>query len=201
MADHDNEIENSPMLDRRLMLLGLAAVPAAASAASERPIDRFPSFNARRMTQDQKINELLDREEIRELIARYAHRTAQGVSVADMFTDDGVFTVRFPGRPPRISTGRAELDKTYANVNIAGDHPLPMIHNQLIVINGHEATGLCSNELRWRENDESMIGSGYYQDSFRRDAGIWKFVSRDMTFIHWVPIQKGWSEDRSMPKR
>ena len=186
-------------MDRRLVLLGLVAVPAAASATIEHPIDRFPSFNANKKTRDQKIDELLDREEIKELIARYAHRTAQGVSVADMFTDDGVFTVRYPGRPPSVSRGRAQLNKTYANVTIAGDHPLPMIHNQLIVIDGDQATGLCSNELRWREGNDSMIGSGYYQDSFRREASVWRFVSRDMTFIHWVPIQQGWVKSQINP--
>jgi hypothetical protein len=68
-----------------------------------------------------------------------------------------------------------------------------MIHNHVISISGDEAIGVCSNELRMTENGRSMIGSGYYQDSYRRENGRWKFVLRDMTFIHWVPIQEGWA--------
>ena len=142
---------------------------------------------------EKKIQELIDREEIRELIARYAHRIAQGISVADMFTDDGVFIVRFPGRPVIAVNGREKLDETYSVDNAISDHPLPMIHNVLIEISGSEAIGVCSNELRLTENGKSMIGSGYYQDRFRRENGRWKFSRRDMTFIHWVPIQQGWA--------
>jgi len=150
------------------------------------------TFRAFQNSASDKIQELIDREEIRELIARYAHRIAQGVSVADMFTDDGVFVVRFPGRPVIAVSGREKLEKTYSVDNAPSDHPLPMIHNVLIEISGSEAIGVCSNELRMTENGKSMIGSGYYQDRFRRENGRWKFSRRDMTFIHWVPIQQGW---------
>lgn len=143
---------------------------------------------------EKKIQELIDREEIRELIARYAHRIAQGISVADLFTDDGVFIVRFPGRPVLAVNGREKLDETYSVADATSDHPLPMIHNVLIEISGTEAVGVCSNELRLTENGKSMIGSGYYQDRFRREDDRWKFSRRDMTFVHWVPIQKGWAK-------
>jgi len=133
----------------------------------------FRAFQNQRV--GKKDQELIDREEIRELIARYAHRIAQGISVADMFTDDGVFIVRFPGRPVIAVNGREKLDETYSVDNAISDHPLPMIHNVLIEISGSEAIGVCSNELRLTENGKSMIGSGYYQDRFRRENGRWKF--------------------------
>jgi hypothetical protein len=152
----------------------------------------FEAFEGKSL--EEKVQELCDREELRELIARYAHRVAQGVSVADMFCDDGAFIVRYPGKPPSVSRGRAELNATFANVRNAGGNPLPMIHNYVLRISRDEAVGVCSNELRWSANGESMIGSGYYQDRFRREAGRWKFVERDMTFIHWVPLAEGWAQ-------
>jgi hypothetical protein len=110
-----------------------------------------------------------------------------------MFTDDGVFIVRFPGRPIMEARGRAELDALYQPGWHNPVRPLPMIHNHVVRIVGDRAIGICSNELRMTEAGESMIGSGFYEDEFRRENGQWKFVVREMTFMHWVPIQQGWS--------
>ena len=69
-----------------------------------------------------------------------------------------------------------------------------MIHNALLEIAGDEAHGLCSNEVRATQNGQSIIGSGYYEDRFRREGGEWKFSLRDSTFFHWVRLQEGWAE-------
>ena len=53
------------------------------------------------------------------------------------------------------------------------------------------------NARRMTENGKSMIGSGYYLDQMRRENGRWRFVVRDMHFIHWVPIQEGWASQGS----
>lgn len=165
-----------------------------ASGTDDVPLHRtrFSAFEGK--TPEQVLQELQDREEIRELIARYAHCVANGVSVAELLTDDGAFIVRTPGNPPKIKRGRAELDAEYAKLEVIAEHPLPMIHNHILEISGDEARGVCSNELRIVENGESIIASGHYEDSFRRVDGRWKFVVRDMHFAHWVPIQKGWAK-------
>ena len=139
------------------------------------------------------IRELADREEIRDLIATYAHRMAHGPAVADLFTDDGAYLNRGTGsRPPREVRGRAALDEYYGDRTGWRDHPLPMIHNQLIAVDGDEATGICSVEIRMAEDGVSVIASGYYKDRFRREDGRWKFAEREVSFFHWVPLQKGW---------
>ncbi|MBV8359341.1 MAG: hypothetical protein JO189_15610 [Deltaproteobacteria bacterium] len=45
-------------------------------------------------TLEQQVQEIADREEIKELTAKYAHWVVQGVSakVAKLFTDNGAFT-------------------------------------------------------------------------------------------------------------
>jgi hypothetical protein len=151
----------------------------------------FTAFEGK--SSERKLQELIDREELRELIARYAHCVAQGVSVAKLFTDDGLYIVRRPGRPPVEKQGRAQLDENFAQLDGNGGQMMPMLHNYLLQIHGDEAVGLCSNELRMTESGESMIGGGYYRDSFRRERGRWRFTVRDMTFFHWVPIQQGWA--------
>jgi hypothetical protein len=145
------------------------------------------------------LKELVDREEIRELIAVYAHRVAHGRSVADLFTDDGSYVVRRPGREMTEVSGRAHLDSHFLNglESLKGlDRPLPMLHNLLVKIDGDDAISLCSNELRMSDNGESMIGSGYYKDTLRRENGQWKFVVRDMTFIHYIPLVPGWTNPK-----
>jgi len=161
--------------------------------ASEAPLYSREFMAFRNKTLEQKVQELTDREEIRELIARYAHRVAHGESNADLFTDDGVFITRIPGRPVQTAD-REQIIKLYKDAGSRPDHPLPMIHNYLISISDDEATGLCSNELRITEDGRSVIASGYYEDRYRRENGRWKFAMRDATFFHWVPIQEGWAK-------
>jgi len=193
------------LTERRAMLLGLMALPlagqsAAALAANKGEAPMQPELYDGRLTgfegktPEQQLKELVDREEIRELTARYAHRVAHGVSIADLFTDDGAFILRYPDRPVRETRGRVALDKLFAASAANPDRPLPMIHNHLMRIDGDQAVMICSNELRMTEGGKSMIGSGYYEDQLRRENGHWRFVVRDMTFIHWVPIQQGWAK-------
>jgi hypothetical protein len=186
---------------RRSFLLGLVGIPAAAAAAQAAPNPAkaiyektFDAFDGK--TLEQKVQEIADREEIKELVSRYAHRVARGVSVADLFTDDGAYIHHRPGRPVEETRGRAALDKHYAasaDVVGKGRVALPMIHNHLIDISGNTATGLCSIELRTADKGQSIIASGYYDDSYRRENGRWKFVVRDVHMFHWVPLQEGWA--------
>ena len=143
---------------------------------------------------EQKLQELIDREELRELIAAYAQRVAHGVAIADLFTDDGVFVHSNRGVLASKVTGRAELDHWFGEDRAPdAEHPLPMIHNYLFEIDGDEARGVNANELRISENGQSIIASGYYHDRYRRVDGRWRFVERRIDFAHWVPIQQGWA--------
>jgi hypothetical protein len=184
-------------VEGRLALVGLQP-PARADGADPKPsasdglpMRRFAAFQGKSL--DQKVQELADREELRELIADYANRVARGLSAADLFTEDGAFLLRVPDHPVQEVRGREAIEAMYAAVRPDDEHPLPMIHNYQFVIDGDRAVGLCANELRIAIGGESIIGSGYYEDQFRREHGNWKFVVRDATFFHWVPIQQGWA--------
>jgi hypothetical protein len=144
-------------------------------------------------TPDDRLRELEDREELRELIARYAHRTMLGVSPADMFTDDGAIVWRFPGHDAQEVRGREALDHSYGASAAEAEHPLPMLHNVLLEIDGDRAFGLCSNEVRVTQDGQSTIGSGYYEDEFWREDGRWRFALRQVTMFHWVPLGEGWA--------
>ena len=207
-GSHDNELAPE-MAERRELLIGLLALSAAAGAAgtakaaevappgTKRPPEvdifkgRIDGFNNKSL--EQKVQELIDREEYRELTATYALRVAHGVSTADLFTDDGIFTVESPGQPLTMSGGsRAALDKNMGTTSQMRHKPLPQIHNYLIKVDGNNAKAICSNELRRTEDGKSMVGSGWYSDVLRRENGRWRFVRRDMRFRHYVPLLQGW---------
>ena len=153
-------------------------------------IGRIDGFRDKSL--EEKVRELADREEIRELVAIYAHRMAHGPGAGDLFTDDGAYVNRgATGLPPREIRGRTALDQYYGDRSGWADRPLPMIHNQLICIAGDEATGLCSVEIRLVANGVAMVASGYYKDRYRREDGRWRFVERDCSMFHWVPLHQG----------
>jgi hypothetical protein len=166
--------------------------------AKNTPLYREP-ISFRDKTLEQKVQELADREEIRELISAYAHRVAHGQSISDLFTEDGAWTIRrSPDGPITEVSGMAELKARFDHPEkTSPENPMPMIHNYLIAIEGDEASGMNSNELRISENGKSIIASGYYEDRYRRVNGRWKFARRDTTFFHWVPIQTGWAKPPS----
>ena len=146
----------------------------------------FAAFDGK--TIEQKLQEIADREEIRELAARYAHRIARSAPVHDLFTEDAVFIDRIPGRDVREFRSIETLRAMYAAVPRSAP-PLPMIHNHLIEITGNEAVGICSLEVRQTLNGESLIGSGWYDDTYRRVGGRWKVVTRQARLFHYVSIQ------------
>lgn len=136
------------------------------------------------------VRELADREEIRELTARYAFLVAHKRSAAELFTDDGGFVFRKPDGEVGVARGRAALDSTFAEILRAPNHNLPTVHNHLLSIDGDEASGVCWIELHAhkQEADGSRAdwrGSGYYEDRYRRENGRWKFVLRDSTLVKW----------------
>jgi hypothetical protein len=212
---NDNDELSPDMAERRDVLIGLLALSAVAGTAETAtaaevalpgtvtPADpglykgRIDGFKSKTLAQ--KVQELIDREEYRELTATYALRVAHGVSTADLFTDDGIFTVDEGGdRPLRIAGGsRAALDKNMNATAQMAHKPLPQIHNYLIKVDGDHAQAICSNELRRTEDGKSMIGSGWYSDVLRRENGRWRFVRRDMRFRHYVPLQQGWANAES----
>jgi hypothetical protein len=182
-----------------LLLIAPTVATMAAAAPQGPTVDEVPLYKRdlapfANKTLEQKVQELTDREEIRELIAIYAHRVAHGVSIADLFTEDGVWTMRTPATPYQEVSGMKALKEFFKDSPPGAERPMPMLHNFIISINGDEAEGINSNELRISKNGQSIIASGYYEDRYRRVDGHWKFARRDTTFFHWVPIQQGWAK-------
>ena len=138
---------------------------------------------------EDRIRALEDRDEIRELTTRYCHAVpaADSATIVDLFTEDGAFTTA-----ERTSKGRAALEKFYGA--LAEQPPIPFIQNHVIdELDGDQARGRCSVEIRMVRDGESITAAGWYDVHYRRVNGVWKFASRNFHVFHMVPLSKGWA--------
>ena len=136
------------------------------------------------------LRELTDREAIRDLARRYAHYVWQKqiAAAVDLFTEDGEMDT---GESPPLR-GRAALLEAYQRM-LGNARFQPFVHNHVIDLAGDEASGICYLDLRAVQEGRSMIGSGYYEDRYRRVAGEWKFQSRKLQMDYLVPLDEGWA--------
>jgi hypothetical protein len=143
------------------------------------------------------ITELLDREQIKELRARYCWHVArsEGEELADLYVPNGLFQVHVGG-PPLSFTGRAAIAES---INRTPPGTIfPVIHNHTILITGDEATGTAVLEVsaptlnpdRW---------SGYYHDRLRKVNGHWLFVER-VWFRYWPTFERSGLDMNGRPK-
>ncbi len=146
---------------------------------------------------EQRIQELEDRDQIKELTARYCWHVArgEGQQVAELFTDDGALEVSDGSFKP--VHGRGALDKFYGSSVNQPELAIPFIQNHIIEVSGDQARGTCAIEARFTRNGQSVTAAGYYEDRYRREGGRWRFVERKITFWHVVPLKQGWAEAKA----
>ncbi len=140
------------------------------------------------------VQEMLDREAIRDLPILYCHYVWQNdvKAMVNLFTEDGSIGID-DGTIP-TTKGRKNLVKMYEKA--LGDlAPRPFIHNHVVNLDGPDkASGTCYVEIRGITDGKSIIGAGYYNDEYRKIDGDWKFLSRDVKMYYMVPLEKGWAE-------
>lgn len=136
---------------------------------------------------EERVRALEDRDQIRELTARYCHAIARAevATIVDLFCEDGVFEMG-----ERTVRGRSELEAFYGAVS--DSPPIPFIQNHVIDLDGDLAAGLCSVEIRLVQRGEAYTAAGWYDDRYRREGDEWRFTHRLFHVFHWVPLSKGW---------
>ncbi len=142
---------------------------------------------------EDRIREMEDRDEIRELTARYCHAVAAADvgAILELFCDDGAFCMG-----ERTTKGTEALEKFYSG--LAAQPPIPFIQNHVIdEIGDGRARARCSVEIRMVQDGESVTAAGWYDDSLRQVDGRWKFAERHFNVFHMVPLKEGWAENRS----
>lgn len=121
-----------------------------------------------------------------DLVHTYARliRSDQPEGISALFAEDGVFEGR-NGEPDRPEYTVMFHDEGRAGIHahmmpMKGNlHPLPLIHNLSIEVDGDTAKGNCVMEAQIYKGEHKVIGE--YHDSFRRIDGKWYFAARIYT--------------------
>ena len=140
---------------------------------------------------ERKVNELWEKEKIRELTYRYGQTIERRdeEAMSRLYTEDG--TVDFSETGLGVHRGRANIKDFYATTWT--QRVKAFFTNHLIeIIDDRHARGVCCYENRAVRNGESVMGAGRLHDEYEKVEGQWKFRSRRLELFYSVPVQKGW---------
>jgi SnoaL-like domain len=135
-----------------------------------------------------RLDTIESRAAIADLVHGYARfvRRDDGAKAADLFTEDGTFEVRdgHPSKPEFTvrshAVGRAAI-AAHIGQGKGGPHPVPLIHNLMIEVDGDSATENCVMEGTIYGTSHKVFGE--YRDTLKRVAGKWHFASRTFTMF------------------
>lgn len=152
------------------------------------------------MDLEKRVQDLEDREKIKELRATYCFLVDDDQYpelVNEYFTSDAGcdFRYRSGGGDPLISQGSEKIlgffRKVVATTLKNMSHTT---HNHRIAIEGDRASGDCYFELTAQDANSSvpMVGAGRYIDRYERVNGKWQFSQRNADIFYIVPLEQGW---------
>ncbi len=156
----------------------------------------MPTIEKRLDQLEQRLDEVVARDAIRELTAEYCRNVVRGDGerMVGLFTEDASLVTHFPeesGQDDVGCHGAAELREAYRDLGAMSLKPF--VHNHIIELDGDRARGFCSVEIRLSQNGEPYTGAGHYEDEYQRVDGNWRFYRRELFVYHWVPYAQGWS--------
>jgi hypothetical protein len=124
-----------------------------------------------------KIDLILAREEIKELLARYSWHATRGEwqELVALFTVDGTFE---SARSKDEFWSWVGHDEIFANLAKRTPTVIPMVCNEIIVIDGDTAVTTCTMYTPVSPDTTSSGFIGCYHDKLRREDGAWRFAER-----------------------
>ncbi len=137
---------------------------------------------------EQRLDEAESRAAIAELIHAYARfiRRDEPEQVHNLFAPGGTFEVR-DGHPDRADFAvRSHFASPqeihdYLTPGKGKPHPVPLIHNLIVELDGDSARANCVMEAQIYGTTHKIIGE--YHDTFRRMDGTWRFAARIYTIF------------------
>jgi len=143
------------------------------------------------------VQELTDREAIRDLRYRYHECVNEGkfADIASLFTDDGELDFGHL----RHAKGRAELAAFFNRINARPAEGISFvkqfIHNHVIHLQGDRGTGFSYLEAKPVYKGESFLVAARYDDEYVKQNGQWKFKKMGLTPYFMVPLREGWAQE------
>jgi len=141
-------------------------------------------------TNEALLQEVIDREAIRNLPLSYCHCVWQQDldGYVNLFTADGAMSTNDPSLPR--AQGREELRKMIGT-GLDTMKPRPFIHNHVIELLGSDrAKGTCYVEVRLLRDGKKCLMTGWYNDEYSKIGGEWKFKSRRITVDSLGPVNE-----------
>jgi ketosteroid isomerase-like protein len=137
------------------------------------------------------VQELMDREKIREVVHRYCWTVDRGTLEEVMkFFDDPCELKLIPGKQ---YIGRAAVQGWYdAYIENRMEVLRHLIHNQIITVQGDTATSKSYFDAVGDLKGEAIVAAGFYEDSLLRVRGKWKFTEKIIKLDYIVPLREGW---------
>ena len=136
----------------------------------------------------ERLDQVESRLAIAELIHSYARciRYDQPDQVGALFTEDGIFELR-EGHPDKAEhtvkyrlEGRNSVHAQMSH-NKGTAHPVPLIHNLIVEVDGDHATSTCVMNGTIYGTTHAIMGE--YRDTHHRVHGKWLFAERIFTMF------------------
>lgn len=145
---------------------------------------------------EDKLQELLDREMIRELKHRYCFAVDRGTpeDVMALFDEDCSLELVPGGRENGRGAVRAWYDNYIKNMRMTLSRHL--IHNQVIEIEGDRARSRCYFDTAGEVKGVARVSAGFYEDTIVRKGGQWKFREVIIRMDWRVPLKEGWGGEK-----
>jgi len=137
---------------------------------------------------ERRVRELEDKEAISELLVRYGQVVddQDAVALRELFTDDarfhsanGLMDGRGIDGVMQHLAGRWDMIKTSYHFT----------HGHIIDLDSADsdmATGVLFSHAEIVRDGVPMISALRYDDRYRREAGIWRFAERKLSFYYYV---------------
>ncbi len=134
----------------------------------------------------ERVERLEVRAELQDLVTKYCIRVDDRDldGVAELFTPGGSFGHQ---SDPGV-VGRDAIRAHYRERLTGLVYSYHFSHNQLIEwTGGDEATGVVNAHAEMAFPGELVIAALRYDDTYRRDDGVWRFARRRLSFFYFLP--------------
>jgi SnoaL-like protein len=156
-----------------------------------------------------KVQELYDREAVRDLRYRYHEYINEGKfdQIHELFTEDGEIDFAHLGK----GKGHEEITRFYSAINAkpsAADKSFPritwvkqFIHNHVVHLHGNTGSGISYMEAKPVFNGESFLVAARIDDEYVKQNGQWKLKKMTLVPYFMVPLKEGWAQEDRLKMR